>query len=157
MIIVSAIERILSAIEKGAPYDMCVGKLLELAERKVSIEKWREEFACQDRRKGGLRAAAESIAQLARGMNDSLGTMYDYVTSVHAVQSPTYNVVVPTLADSSSAGLPWSVFLVSAHIANPNVYYLSPLDSGYSVDNLIVMLNADDEIALPLNGKMKKG
>ena len=61
----------LSAIEKGAPYEMCAGKLQELAERKASIEKRREELAGQERRKGELRAAAESIAEFAREFRSS--------------------------------------------------------------------------------------
>lgn len=60
------IERILSAIEKGAPYEMCDGKLKELAERKANIEKRREEVARQERRKSELWAAAESVADFSR-------------------------------------------------------------------------------------------
>ena len=50
---------------------MCAGKLQELAERKASIEKRREELAGQERRKGELRAAAESIAEFAREFRSS--------------------------------------------------------------------------------------
>jgi len=58
------------------------------------------------------------------------------VTSVPAVQSPSYNVITQTLIDSSSGGPHHTTFLVSAHTDDPNVFYLSPLDSGYSVDNI---------------------
>ena len=69
-------------------------------------------------------------------MNDSLGSLYDFITSVPAVQSSQYNVVAPTLEDSSSSGSHATLFLVTAHTANPNQFYLSSVDSGHSVDNL---------------------
>ena len=48
-----------------------------------------------------------------------------------------YASVVPTLADSTIAyGMHWSVFFVSAHTADPQVYFASEPDSGYSLDNL---------------------
>lgn len=53
-----------------------------------------------------------------------------------AIQSPQYNVVVPTLQDSSSSGVNRHIFLVTAHTSNPNVFYILAADSGYSVDNL---------------------
>jgi DNA invertase Pin-like site-specific DNA recombinase len=61
------IERILSAIEKGAPYEMCASKLNDLAERKASIEKRKEALVVKERKRGELRAAAEAIAEFARG------------------------------------------------------------------------------------------
>jgi FlgD Ig-like domain len=48
-----------------------------------------------------------------------------------------YAVVVPTLADSSiTAGQYRSTFMVTAFTATPGVFFDSPPDSGYSVDNL---------------------
>jgi hypothetical protein len=47
-----------------------------------------------------------------------------------------YAAVVPTLADSTAAGVAWSVFFVSAHTPQPQTFYVSPPDSGWSVDNL---------------------
>jgi hypothetical protein len=48
-----------------------------------------------------------------------------------------YASVVPTLADSTiTYGMHWSVFFVSAHTADPQVYFASEPDSGYSLDNL---------------------
>jgi hypothetical protein len=44
--------------------------------------------------------------------------------------------VVPTLEDSSSSGTHRATYLVTAHTANPAVFFLSDPDSGYSVDNL---------------------
>jgi hypothetical protein len=47
-----------------------------------------------------------------------------------------YQTVVPTLCDSTSQGVCWSVFFVSAMTPSPVVYFDSAPDSGYSVDNL---------------------
>jgi hypothetical protein len=67
---------------------------------------------------------------------DSLGVLYDLVATVPALQAPSYNVVAPTMFDSSGTGPHPTRFIVTAHTANPNVYYISSEDSGYSVDNL---------------------
>ena len=56
---------------------------------------------------------------------------------VPAMMWKEYASVVPTLADSTIAhGMHWSVFFVSAHTSDPQVYFCSEPDSGYSVDNL---------------------
>jgi hypothetical protein len=47
-----------------------------------------------------------------------------------------YAVTVPTLGDSTTSGIWWSVFFVSAHTDDPQVYFASAPDSGYSIDNL---------------------
>ena len=48
-----------------------------------------------------------------------------------------YSAVVPTLKDSTIAeGIYWSVFFVRAGTDDPTLYYDSPVDSGYSLDNL---------------------
>ena len=69
-------------------------------------------------------------------MDDTLGLLYDFITSVPAVQSPAYNVVAPTLDDSSAAGTHYFTFLITAHTSDPRVFFISQPDSGYSVDNL---------------------
>jgi hypothetical protein len=88
-------------------------------------------------------------------MDDTLGVLYDFITSVPAVQSPQYNVVAPTLDDSSSAGTHYSIFLVTAHTSNPNNFYISNADSGYSVDNLppgaVMALAAQSEAGPSVN------
>ena len=68
-------------------------------------------------------------------LDDSL-SQYDYVMTVNAVQIPSYSVVVPTLEDSSASGTPYFTFLITAHTADPNIYFVSKSGSGYSVDNL---------------------
>ncbi len=84
---------------------------------------------------GGL-----STASVEHGPNpDPNGIMlagWDYVLSVPAACEDEYNVVVPTLADSNLTGMHWSVLMVRAATASPSVFFDSPPDSGYSVDNL---------------------
>jgi hypothetical protein len=47
-----------------------------------------------------------------------------------------YAVVVPTLFDSTKLGIPWAKFEVTAHFQGDRWYFTTPVDSGYSVDNL---------------------
>jgi hypothetical protein len=67
---------------------------------------------------------------------DSTFFGYDYVESVPAVHSTQYQMVVPTLEDSTSAGIRKFTFLVVAQNTGLNDYTISLPDSGYSVDNL---------------------
>ena len=62
---------------------------------------------------------------------------WDFITTVPARGEETYNTICPTLGDSTIAeGMYWSVFFVSAMTPDPLVYYDSPIDSGYSLDNI---------------------
>jgi hypothetical protein len=62
---------------------------------------------------------------------------WDYVMSVPACCEKTYSTLVPTLADSTIVGgMHYSAFFVRALTATPGDYLDSPVDSGYSVDNL---------------------
>lgn len=62
---------------------------------------------------------------------------WDFVTTVPADVEDEYAVVVPTAADSTIvAGQYYTTFIVRARTATPGVYWDSPADSGYSVDNL---------------------
>jgi hypothetical protein len=62
---------------------------------------------------------------------------WDYVASVPANCEDTYAAVVPTLVDSTiTEGMYYTTFFVRARTASPAVYFDSPPDSGYSVDNL---------------------
>ena len=46
-------------------------------------------------------------------------------------------MITPTLADSTiSDGMHWSVFFIRAATAEPSTFFDSPVDSGYSIDNL---------------------
>ncbi len=65
-----------------------------------------------------------------------LMTGWDCVGYVPARGDSAYQLVSPTLCDSTDAGICWSVFMVSATTDDPTVYFDSEPDSGYSVDNL---------------------
>ena len=47
-----------------------------------------------------------------------------------------YNMVVPTLGDSTHESIHWSTFMVTAHTEDPYVFFDSEPSSGYSIDNL---------------------
>jgi hypothetical protein len=60
-----------------------------------------------------------------------------FAGSIPANGESIYNVVAPTLADSTvGGGIHWSVFFVRALTAEPTTFFDSAPDSGYSVDNL---------------------
>lgn len=62
---------------------------------------------------------------------------WDYITTVPVRGDSLYQTVVPALCDSTVVGgTCWSVFFISALTSNPYVFFDSPPDSGYSVDNL---------------------
>jgi len=81
-------------------------------------------------------------AALARDPRASLAPQdielagWDFVASVPANVESEYDLVAPTVVDSNGTGFHWSVFMVRASTSTPGVYYDSPPDSGYSVDNL---------------------
>jgi len=61
---------------------------------------------------------------------------WEYIMTVPAEGEANYATVVPTLADSTSDGVYWSVFFVRAKTPDPLVHFSSEPDSGYSIDNL---------------------
>jgi hypothetical protein len=62
---------------------------------------------------------------------------WNMVATYPAYGETLYSAVVPTLKDSSiTEGMYWSVFFVRAGTDNPTLYFDSPVDSGYSLDNL---------------------
>ncbi|MBI5476358.1 MAG: T9SS type A sorting domain-containing protein [Ignavibacteriales bacterium] len=66
------------------------------------------------------------------------GTTYfwEWITNQPAHKFTEYSYTAATLYDSMSNTDGKHYFLVSAHTNNPNVFYDSNVDSGYSVDNL---------------------
>ena len=58
------------------------------------------------------------------------------VNTSMASQSDSYVFLASTFGDSTSNGINWSRFKIYAHTVDPSVYYVSPVDSGYSVDNV---------------------
>ncbi|UCE01746.1 MAG: T9SS type A sorting domain-containing protein [Candidatus Latescibacterota bacterium] len=71
---------------------------------------------------------ASASLSLPPGTWESLGTFA-------AAQQETYVYIAATRGDSSDVGIPWAVYVASAHTANPEVWFISEPDSGYSVDN----------------------
>jgi len=61
---------------------------------------------------------------------------WDFLLDIPARGEEQYHTVVPTLADSNTAGIHWSVYFISGVTDDPFTYYDSYPDSGYSVDNL---------------------
>jgi hypothetical protein len=62
---------------------------------------------------------------------------WDMVGTYEAFGETLYSAVVPTLKDSTIAeGMYWSAFFIRAGTDDPVVYFDSPVDSGYSLDNL---------------------
>ena len=61
--------------------------------------------------------------------------LWEVIGNVSAMQEDTYTYLAPTLADSSDSFV-YTAFYISAHTTTPAVYFESPPDSGYSVDNI---------------------
>ena len=59
------IERLLSAIEKGAPYDLCAAKLQALAGRKTDIEQRRQKLLDKEMKRQNLKASSQAIAEFS--------------------------------------------------------------------------------------------
>ncbi len=78
-----------------------------------------------------LRAKPEGAEALALPPGD-----WDIVANVSATLDSVYQMTVPTLCDSTGAGICWSRFVVRAITQYAGLYYDSPVDSGYSIDNL---------------------
>jgi hypothetical protein len=71
---------------------------------------------------------------------------WDFVTIVPALHDQLYHYVVPTLCDSNAAGICRTVLLVRAHRDSVTDFVDAPLDSGYSVDNLVPLPPASAEV-----------
>ncbi len=80
-------------------------------------------------------AVSKHVPNTMAIMNDTLGLWYDYLGTVMATQSPSYNFVAQTLYDSSSLGSNDEQYLITAHTSDPSVYFISEIGSGHSVDN----------------------
>jgi len=63
--------------------------------------------------------------------------LWEFVAAVPATNALDYRIIAPTPADSTiTDGMYLTKFFVRAATSNPSVYFDSPVDSGYSVDNL---------------------
>jgi hypothetical protein len=89
------------------------------------------------RRIDTLLSAPPKDAQQAFPIMDYPPGEWDIVGTYQAFGETLYSAVVPTLKDSTIAqGMYWSAFFIRAGTNNPIVYFDSPVDSGYSLDNL---------------------
>ncbi|MBN2001467.1 PKD domain-containing protein [candidate division KSB1 bacterium] len=80
------------------------------------------------------------------GTVDSIITVYSVweqlekswveIGSVKACKDLHYTYLANTLNDSCPDGINFSYFRIKAHTADPSIFYFSPADSGYSVDNI---------------------
>ena len=61
---------------------------------------------------------------------------FELLATVPAAQLEGYGQIVTTLADSNQNGWPYYTYFVRAQSVNPLAFWDTPLDSGYSVDNL---------------------
>ncbi len=64
------------------------------------------------------------------------GYAWEWLENVPARYFETYALTVESLYDSLDSDPGWQYFMVSAQTETAYVYYDSPIDSGYSVDNL---------------------
>ncbi len=88
---------------------------------------------------GRLRQLGESIYLLGEeeGRGEFPPGVWELLSFHPALQQDDYTSLVPTQADSTAeGGIHWSVFLTTTHTTTPSVWFASPPDSGYSVDNI---------------------
>ncbi len=67
---------------------------------------------------------------------DQAGFAWEWLMDMPARFFDSYVATVPSLHDSTTLGTGWQYFMVSAVTHDPYLFYDSPVDSGYSVDNL---------------------
>jgi hypothetical protein len=79
----------------------------------------------------GLKVDGERALLL--GLPDGL---WESVGFWFATRDTLYNIAVPTKDDSTETGIPFEVFIVTAHSSTAGVFATSMPDTGYSVDNL---------------------
>ncbi|MFH2053096.1 MAG: FlgD immunoglobulin-like domain containing protein [bacterium] len=92
------------------------------------------------RRQDEWKAAGKGVRRTGPGK--LLG--WDALGTVSARQDSMYQFVAGTLCDSTeAAGICWSVFMISAETPDPGVFFDSPPDSGYSIDNLVPVVPQD--------------
>ena len=86
----------------------------------------------------------DSLLFVSGGNLFEVSDLFDYppgrwevVGTIPAFGETLYATIVPTLKDSTiSDSMHYSVFFIRAGTDNPYVYFDSPIDSGYSLDNL---------------------
>ena len=87
-------------------------------------------------RTGAPQAAAIRTRLLPAAAGGTLITYWEPVAQLPAQRLEGYGYTAATTQDSMRTGNPYTAFFVTALTADPNVFYDSAVDSGYSVDNL---------------------
>ena len=90
---------------------------------------------------GGGETPAESRAIMA----SEEGPIWELVARVKATGDCSYSCCVPTLCDSSGAGICWTSFYISARTGDYWESFDSPVIRGYSVDNSGKVANGQGE------------
>jgi len=80
---------------------------------------------------------------------------WQYITTVPSHALAHYSYACPTLADSTPQGIPWRYFFITAATSNPEIYWDSPPDSGYSVDNISPRAPANAALVSLANGRIR--
>jgi hypothetical protein len=82
-------------------------------------------------------ALETAVHRSRRSLFNGAEYYWEWLADLPAHLLPAYGFAAPTLSDSLSAAAPGTeYFFVSAETGDPDVYYDSNIDSGYSVDNL---------------------
>ena len=71
-----------------------------------------------------------------RRVPDVGGNAWEWIANIPSHSFDEYAYTVPSLYDSSGSDTHWQYFMITAYTDDPFVYWDSPVDSGYSVDNL---------------------
>ena len=87
--------------------------------------------SADDSRRGIASYAIYRVVNLGR-----LDENYELMATIPAAQLPGYGQIVPTLSDSNAQGVPYYSFFIRAQSVNPLAFWDTPVDSGYSVDNI---------------------
>lgn len=83
-----------------------------------------------------LGLSADFSGEATRRMVTATGDTWEWLANIPAHHVESYGLAVASLYDSTESDPGWQYFVVTAHTYDPTIYFDSPVDSGYSVDNL---------------------
>jgi len=79
---------------------------------------------------------SDAIGEAMRRIPTAAGDAWELVGFIPARQAEEYALMVESLYDSMDSDPGWQYFVVTAHMEGSILFFDSPVDSGYSVDNL---------------------
>jgi hypothetical protein len=129
---------VLRRIDDMALCDMVVDKAQPLIGGEISASDWNDRESVPASIGGApvLYLDGRNYVKFEESQSgDKPPGIWEVVLGMSAYQEDQYICLVPTVADSGSS-MTYSVYCVAANTTTPSVYYFSPPDSGYSVDNL---------------------